>query len=618
MVLRRLAGLTVALIALIAPIAVTTTTSAHAAAPTDGLVAWYPLTETSGTVATDASGNGRNAAVEGAATWLDGNGFRFGGGSASSGNSIKLPNNLTAGLASISVALDVWVDPALTGNHFVYNLGNLAVGSPQSGTGYLFTTTTPYRAVISNAAWSNEQVTSKGTNLAKGTWKHLTYTQTGTVGTLFENGVQVAQKTNVAYTPAQIGNGITTRNYLGKSAYAADNSFMGAVRDFRVYDRALPAAEVVDLTTASHTALVATDAAWVESALGDVSSVTANLTLPARGPARAGITWSSSNTAVIAANGTVNRPTEDTVVDLTATVAIDGISQTRVIPVTVKGVANADLAAVEAAAEQLDVPGLDDVRGSLTLPTAGANGVAVAWASSAASVIDATGVVHRPAHGDPAATVELTATLTKGAASVAQTYTATVPALPAQVEPEAYLFGYFTGDSIAGEKIYFGASNGDNAQDWLTLNGGQPVLSSTQGTTGLRDPFIIRSPEGDRFYMIATDLSIGGGTSWDASQRSGSKYIEVWESTDLVNWTDQRHVKVSPDTAGTRGRPRRTTTSRSARTSCSGRRSSTPRATRITPATPTTACSTPPRATSARSANPRSGRTPASPASTRP
>ena len=217
---------------------------------------------------------------------------------------------------------------------------------------------------------------------------------------------------------------------------------------------------------------------------------------------------------------------------------------------TVKGVANPDLAAVEAAAEQLSVHGIDDVRGNLTLPTEGANGVGVAWASSEASVIDASGIVHRPTTGAASAQVELTATLTKGEASVTKTFAATVPALPAQVEPEAYLFGYFTGDSLAGEKIYFGASNGNNAQDWLTLNGGQPVLSSTQGTTGLRDPFIIRSPEGDKFYMIATDLSIGGGTSWDASQRSGSKYIEVWESTDLVNWTDQRHVKVSPDTAG--------------------------------------------------------------------
>jgi len=54
------------------------------------------------------------------------------------------------------------------------------------------------------------------------------------------------------------------------------------------------------------------------------------------------------------------------------------------------------------------------------------------------------------------------------------------------------------------------------------------------GTHGLRDRFIVRSPEGDTFYLLATDLSIGSGTSWDAAPRTGSKYLEVWESHDLI------------------------------------------------------------------------------------
>src|SRR5690606_20821360 len=85
---------------------------------------------------------------------------------------------------------------------------------------------------------------------------------------------------------------------------------------------------------------------------------------------------------------------------------------------------------------------------------------------------------------------------------------------------------------------------------WHELNGGQPVLTSDLGTKGLRDPFIIRSPEGDKFFLIATDLRMFGSGDWDGAQRHGSKSIMVWESTDLVNWTDQRLVRVSPDTAG--------------------------------------------------------------------
>lgn len=50
--------------------------------------------------------------------------------------------------------------------------------------------------------------------------------------------------------------------------------------------------------------------------------------------------------------------------------------------------------------------------------------------------------------------------------------------------------------------------------------------------------------------MLATDLSIGSGTSWDEAVRNGSRYLEIWESNDLETWSEQRHVQVSPPTAG--------------------------------------------------------------------
>jgi beta-xylosidase len=121
----------------------------------------------------------------------------------------------------------------------------------------------------------------------------------------------------------------------------------------------------------------------------------------------------------------------------------------------------------------------------------------------------------------------------------------------AQLDPfEGYVFAYFTNNTRAGEQIYLAASNGNNALSWKELNNGQPILTSTLGTKGLRDPFLLRSPEGDKFYLIATDLSIGSGTSWDKAVRKGSLYLEIWESKDLKTWSAQRHVQVSPPTAG--------------------------------------------------------------------
>ncbi|MGP3920199.1 glycoside hydrolase family 43 protein [Nonomuraea sp. 10N515B] len=144
-----------------------------------------------------------------------------------------------------------------------------------------------------------------------------------------------------------------------------------------------------------------------------------------------------------------------------------------------------------------------------------------------------------------------------GTASAAGTAHASPPQSPpaprsAGAEPfEGYLFAYFTGeDKPRGEQIYFAASHGNNPRFWDELNGGQPVLTSTHGENGVRDPFLVRSPAGDRFFLLATDLRIFGSGDWYAAKRVGSLYIEVWESADLVHWSPQRHIRVSPDTAG--------------------------------------------------------------------
>ncbi len=113
----------------------------------------------------------------------------------------------------------------------------------------------------------------------------------------------------------------------------------------------------------------------------------------------------------------------------------------------------------------------------------------------------------------------------------------------------AYLFVYFTENTIDGEKLRFAISDGNNALQWKTLNDGRPMLQSNEGTRGLRDPFIMRSAEGDRFFLLATDLS-AARTGWGDATRHGSQYLEIWESTDLIHWGKQRHVRVNLPAAG--------------------------------------------------------------------
>ncbi|MCG7378634.1 glycoside hydrolase family 43 protein [Paenibacillus sp. ACRSA] len=111
-----------------------------------------------------------------------------------------------------------------------------------------------------------------------------------------------------------------------------------------------------------------------------------------------------------------------------------------------------------------------------------------------------------------------------------------------------YLLVHFIGESADGEQVYFSYS--EDGLHWQDLNQGLPVLRSAIGEKGVRDPFIIRSPKDNRFYLIATDLRIASGKGWDAAVNEGSKNIIVWESEDLVHWSSPRAVTVGVSDAG--------------------------------------------------------------------
>ncbi|MFC4066951.1 immunoglobulin-like domain-containing protein [Actinoplanes subglobosus] len=521
--------------------------AAEAAASADGLVLWYKMDERSGALATDSSGNGRDGTVAGAASWT-GDGLTFDGSSTY----VKAPDNVLAGLDSISVSFDVLMDSQQVTPYFLYGFGNTS-SSTGYGDGYLFTTGNNLRTAIATGNWSTEQSTgpSPAKTLDRGTWKHIAYTQTGSTGILYEDGTPIATNTAITIKPSAIGAGKTTANYIGKSNYSGDRLFKGKIKDFRLYDRALDGSELRTLAEPVVTTELAADRAALD--LGDTTAVASDLTLPASAPYGSKITWTTSDPAVITSAGVVTRPEAgqpDATATLTATLSRGALTAVKTFTITVRP----DLTAAEAvqvAAAGLVVHDVDDVRGNLTLPSAGVHGTTVTWSSDRPEIIDGTGVVHRPAAGQGSATVALTATVTTGGASATRTLTATVPELPPARAKAGYLFSYFTGEGTAdGEQIYLAVSKANDPLSYREVNNAKPVLTSSLGTKGLRDPFIIRSPEGDKFYQIATDLKIYGNGDWDASQRTGSKSIMVWESTDLVNWTDQRLVKVSPDTAG--------------------------------------------------------------------
>lgn len=107
-------------------------------------------------------------------------------------------------------------------------------------------------------------------------------------------------------------------------------------------------------------------------------------------------------------------------------------------------------------------------------------------------------------------------------------------------EPEGY-----------AERIYFSLSEGDSPLRLLPLWGGRPRLTSTLGTTGVRDPAIVRDTRGG-FHILATDLRVWGGDNagWDEWRRRGSRSLILWDSDDLVTWKGPRSVEIAPPNAG--------------------------------------------------------------------
>ena len=230
----------------------------------------------------------------------------------------------------------------------------------------------------------------------------------------------------------------------------------------------------------------------------------------------------------------------------------------------------------EAIINQLEVVNREDgVYGNIYLPTE-IEGATVTWKSANKKVIDAVGdeqkapgVVNRQAEDT---TVKLTAIIDKEGVKTQYEQEVLVKAAPNQIKDEdykAYLFGHFVGESYGtgsgknavatGEQMFFALADVGQGLKFKDMNGStsnklKPVLSSKIGERGVRDPYICRSPEGDTFYLIATDLSVytRGGWNNNAGQatKTGSHSIILWESHDLVNWTEERQIEVARSDAG--------------------------------------------------------------------
>ncbi|GLY00492.1 MULTISPECIES: glycoside hydrolase family 43 protein [Actinoplanes] len=100
-----------------------------------------------------------------------------------------------------------------------------------------------------------------------------------------------------------------------------------------------------------------------------------------------------------------------------------------------------------------------------------------------------------------------------------------------------YAMAYFKeSPTMAGASYGLHLAVSTDGLNWTPLNQNNAVATPTQGSGGLRDPFILRKQDGT-FVVLATDLN---GTDWSYQ----SQYLHVWDSPDLRSFTGYRLLKV--------------------------------------------------------------------------
>jgi hypothetical protein len=97
-------------------------------------------------------------------------------------------------------------------------------------------------AITTNNAVGEQQINAT-TALPTNSWCHVAVTLDGTKGLLYLNGVPVGTNSTLTIRPWQL---LAKTNYLGHSQFSTDPLFGGRMDSFRIFGRALSAAEIRD------------------------------------------------------------------------------------------------------------------------------------------------------------------------------------------------------------------------------------------------------------------------------------------------------------------------------------------------------------------------------------
>ncbi|HLP04585.1 MAG TPA: LamG-like jellyroll fold domain-containing protein [Paludibacter sp.] len=210
-----------------------------------GLKVRYTFDNVNGSTVTDESGQGNNGTLNNASVLAMGKYHAMDLGSnkgyldmgASVGTVVASMDDYT-----ISAYYRIAPDAPLSGNgFFIWAFSSLQANSSSAGQ-YIYYQLQKQRYAFANAGWNTEKAAAVTPAAAatKGSWQHVVYTQSGTVGKLYVNGAVVAQN-DAMLLPSAAFTAPPAYNWIGRPCFNNDNYLSKTlVTDFRLYNYAVP------------------------------------------------------------------------------------------------------------------------------------------------------------------------------------------------------------------------------------------------------------------------------------------------------------------------------------------------------------------------------------------
>ncbi|NLM49380.1 MAG: hypothetical protein GX196_00310 [Clostridiaceae bacterium] len=501
--------------------------------PSEGLLVHYTF---EGDVE-DVSGNGRHgtAQKDNVLTTFGGEGVAQFDGSAES--YISMPYDYMSQVTSFTISVNANMSPSMSLNtQWLWSFANTTSPGAQSG-GYLGIIISSWRNggtiyAITSTGYNNEYYVSNGTSssaspIPSGKWVNvtITYDYSLSEAKFYLDGALIDTQ-YFSLNPSSLGTFQTA--YIGKSSFPTDDMYIGYVDDFMVYDRALSGEEI--MTLAEKAFDMNSKEMLKHLKLGDLSKVRSDLDLPTNIKGNQ-ITWESSNPNVISNTGKVTRTDKYEEVTLTATVNFGSYTRTKSFTATVLPLFESAEEKVEFDKEWFIEKYASKVKYSLREEYTGPEGTTISLTFPQNSqAISPDGTVTR---GDKDQKVNVLVTFTNGGYEKSENVEFTVKAKDVYT---GYLYVTFGADNTNENLFYCLSRDGVN---WVKItDDSTPAAISTKGQGNIRDPQIVRGPEG--LTLVHTNGTPPENWSYGAVS---SDSFSIWTSYDnLASWDDERII----------------------------------------------------------------------------